>query len=51
MANSGALAPTNSITVRSVSGEPFDRIIDYDLGPMPEPAESADPFTDMDIPF
>ncbi len=51
MANSGALAPTNSITVRSVSGEPFDRIIDYELGPMPEPAESADPFADMDIPF
>lgn len=35
----GALARTLAITVRSVSGEQFDRIIDYELGPLPEPCE------------
>lgn len=34
---SGAIAATKSIVVRSVSGEKFDRIIGYDLGPIPEP--------------
>jgi len=33
----GGLAITNAITVRSVSGEQYERIIDYQLGPMPEP--------------
>ncbi|MCI0333658.1 MAG: DEAD/DEAH box helicase [Planctomycetes bacterium] len=37
LAQSGALAPTYSITVRSVAGEPYERIVDYELGPMPEP--------------
>jgi len=26
------------ITVRSVAGEPYERIIGYELGPVPEPA-------------
>ena len=33
----GALAATLSITVRSVAGEPYERIVDYHLGPVPEP--------------
>jgi DNA repair protein RadD len=35
IANAGWLAPTKSITVRSVSGEEYDRIIGYELGPIP----------------
>ena len=34
----GALAQTYAITVRSVAGEQYDRIIDYELGPLPEAA-------------
>lgn len=37
LAQSGALAPTLAISVRSVAGEPYERIVDYELGPMPEP--------------
>jgi DNA repair protein RadD len=37
LAQSGALATTNAITVRSVAGEPYERIIDYELGELPEP--------------
>jgi DNA repair protein RadD len=36
IANAGGLAPTTSITVRSVSGEEYDRITDHDLGPVPD---------------
>jgi DNA repair protein RadD len=36
IANAGGLAPTKSITVRSVSGEEYDRITDHELGPIPE---------------
>jgi DNA repair protein RadD len=32
----GGLAPTLGITVRSVAGDPYDRIIDHQLGPIPE---------------
>ncbi|MEI8194332.1 MAG: DEAD/DEAH box helicase family protein [Phycisphaerae bacterium] len=39
LANAGALAETLSITVRSVAGEKFDRIVDCELGAKPEPAE------------
>jgi len=64
-ARAGALAETKSITVRSVSGEEFDRIIGYELGEVPfyrepgwddldeneapEPVGSA--LDDEDIPF
>lgn len=37
LAHGGALATTHAITVRSVAGEPYERIIDYELGEMPEP--------------
>ena len=49
-----ALAPTQAIVVRSVSGEEFDRIVDYELGPMPKPMEHRVflcEFTDEEIPF
>src|SRR5690606_6598288 len=32
----GGLAPTLGITVRAVAGDPYERIIDHELGPMPE---------------
>ena len=36
IAKAGGLAATKSITVRSVSGEEYDRITDHELGPIPE---------------
>jgi DNA repair protein RadD len=52
LAKAGALADTKSITVRSVSGEDYDRITDYQLGDIPgaverpasEPSEELFPF-------
>jgi DNA repair protein RadD len=32
----GGLATTLAIKVRAIAGDPYDRIIDYELGPMPE---------------
>jgi DNA repair protein RadD len=37
LGDSGALAQTLEITVRSIAGEQYDRIVDFELGPMPEP--------------
>ena len=37
IANAGGLATPTAITVRSVAGEQFDRIIDYGLDPYSEP--------------
>ena len=49
----GVLAPTKSITVRSVPGERFDRIVDYELGEKPEltPVEHATGIPAEEIPF
>lgn len=33
----GGLAPTLAVKVRSVAGDPYERIIGYELGPIPEP--------------
>ena len=41
LANCGALAHTKSITVRSVAGERFDRIVDYELGEKPDAVGQA----------
>ncbi len=38
VANAGGLAPTKTITVRTVAGEPYERIVDYELGEKPEAA-------------
>jgi DNA repair protein RadD len=42
LAEAGALAQTQSITVRSVAGEKFDRIIDYQLGSIPPPPNDGE---------
>jgi len=42
MADRGALAETKTITVRSVTGERFDRIINYQLGPVPPRLDGSD---------
>jgi hypothetical protein len=50
----GAVAPTLAITVRSVSGEEFDRIVDYELGPIPEPLDQqhlSNELHDEEVPF
>lgn len=53
IAQNGGLAQTLSITVRKVAGEQFERIIDYELGSMPEavPAEELLGYDDDDVPF
>lgn len=56
MASAGLLAPTLSITVRSVAGEKYDRITGYELGAKPgdEAAVTVapeSPIADDDIPF
>jgi DNA repair protein RadD len=53
IAQGGGLAITRGITVRTVAGDEFERIIDYELGPLPEPVAS-DPYCGYDpdeIPF
>jgi len=37
----GLIADTYTITVRSVAGEKYDRIVDHELGPKPEPRGDA----------
>jgi len=43
LANAGALAETLSITIRSVAGEKFDRIVDCELGAKPAMEDVAIP--------
>ena len=42
LAEAGAVAPTLTITVRSVAGEKFDRISNYQLGPIPPRLDGGD---------
>lgn len=42
LAEAGALAIPDSITVRNIAGEKWDRIIDYELGSLPEPIETVE---------
>ena len=52
LAHAGALATTRSITVRTVTGEPYQRIVDYELGPKPDPVPTEEgEARDDDIPF
>jgi DNA repair protein RadD len=53
VANAGGVAATQTITVRTVAGEKFDRIVDYELGekPKPVPVEVYSTTTPDDIPF
>ena len=53
IAEAGGLAHTEKITVRSVVGEKYDRIVRHKLGPMPEPIPvgDTDSYDDDSIPF
>ena len=50
LAEAGALAQTRAITVRSVAGDKFDRITDYQLGPIPPRLDGGDEQIDGDLP-
>jgi len=47
----GGIAPTLAIAVRSVSGEKFDRITNYQLGPIPPRLDGSDERDDGDLPI
>ena len=52
IANGGGVAHATSITVKNVAGKQYDRIIDYELGPMPEPLGVSDLESyDDELPF
>ena len=51
VANAGGVAFTEKITVRSVAGEKYDRIVGYQLGPMPEPVDACFGYDPDDVPF
>jgi DNA repair protein RadD len=48
IAEGGGLCWTEKITVRSIAGEKYDRIINYVLGPKPEPCDVR-PVTEYDL--
>ncbi len=51
LASCGAVAHTEMVTVRSVAGEKFERIINYQLGPKPEPSILHAAINLDDVPF
>ncbi len=51
IAEAGGLCPTHGITVRTVTGERFDRIVGYELGSRPDAVPVGDPFADEEVPF
>jgi DNA repair protein RadD len=53
IAEAGGVAATLGITVRTVTGDEFERITDYELGPMPEPIPAGEfaPDDPDEIPF
>ncbi|MFN3193854.1 MAG: DEAD/DEAH box helicase [Aureliella sp.] len=50
IAEAGGVAYTESITVRSVPGEPYDTIVGHRLAPIPEPADTIRS-SNSDVPF
>ena len=46
----GGVAPTLAITVRSVTGEKYDRITKHKLGPIPPLLDGGDEYDDGDLP-
>ncbi len=51
IAEAGGLCPTHGITVRTVTGERFDRIVGYELGSRPDAVPAGDVFADEEVPF
>lgn len=53
LADAGALASTNAITIRTIVGEKFDRIVAYELGALPEPSLASwqESFDSAEVPF
>ncbi|MAG92514.1 MAG: DNA helicase [Planctomycetaceae bacterium] len=51
LAEIGALAETRKVTVRSIAGERFDRIVGYDLGPAPEASAISADVDLEEVPF
>jgi DNA repair protein RadD len=51
IAEAGGIALTEQITIRSVVGEKFDRIVRYRLGPKPEAIAVTPGYDEEDIPF
>jgi DNA repair protein RadD len=55
IASGGGLADTRKITVRAVAGEPYERIVGYELGPLPDPlpVESVESYNEEseEVPF
>jgi len=50
LAQAGALAQTLKITVRSISGQKYDRIIQYVIGPKPPRLDSGQEKNDGNLP-
>lgn len=52
LAESGSLAFTESLTVKSVAGQRFDEIVKYRIGPKPQPITAPpDQFRNEELPF
>jgi DNA repair protein RadD len=53
LANTGGVAFTREITVRSIAGDKHERIIDYVIDPLPEPewSESVEDYDPALVPF
>lgn len=48
--NSGGIAATRAITVRTISGEKFPRVIHHELGPIPPRLDGSDELDDGNLP-
>jgi DNA repair protein RadD len=53
IANSGGVALTTAITVRSLAGDDYERIIGHEIGPLPEaiPAGDSNDYDGDQVPF
>jgi DNA repair protein RadD len=54
IAAGGGVASTERVTIRSIAGEKYDRIVSYKLGPKPDPVPASDGYCGYDpdeIPF
>ncbi|MEW4530619.1 DEAD/DEAH box helicase family protein [Maioricimonas sp. JC845] len=51
IAEAGGVAVPDWVTVRRVAGDPFDRIVDCRLGPMPDPVPAGREVDLEDVPF